>query len=207
MNRILIALSIGVIALNGWTADKNPKHPALASDTVVWAGLDFTKVKMIGPGQFTQPENIFPGMLTAWNNLFLQERLRTVEKQTKKRVVPDIAGITEANKSATAKQIIESPGPEDTIDQTHITDKDIAKAVKSYKTGAKDGLGVVMIADRFVKYGSKGKGAVYVVAFDIASRDVILSQREIHNGTGFGFRNYWFRVFKDSEDVLAKLRN
>jgi hypothetical protein len=207
MNRILVSLLIGAIALSGWAADKKPKHAALASDTVVWAGLDFTKVKMIGPGQFTQPENIFPGMMTAWNNLFLQERLRFVEKQTKKRVLPDTAGVTEANMSATAKQIIESPGPEDTIDQTHISEKDIARAVKSYRMGAKEGLGVVMIADRFVKYDNKGKGAVYVVAFDVASRDVILSQREIHNGTGFGFRNYWFRVFKDSEDVLAKLRN
>ncbi len=79
INRILVSLLLGATALTGWAADKKPKHPALASDTVVWAGLDFTKVKMIGPGQFTEPENIFPGMLTAWNNLFLQERLRTVE--------------------------------------------------------------------------------------------------------------------------------
>ena len=206
MKRILFPLLVGVVAVSSWAADKKAKHPALASDTVVWAGLDFTMVRMIGPGQFTQPENIFPGMVTAWNDLFLQERLRSVEKQTGKRVVTDIAGVTEANKSANAKQIVASPGPEDTVKQTHITDKDIAKAVKSYKLESKSGLGVVMVADRFVKVDKKGRGAAYVVGFDIASRDVIFSQREIHNGTGFGFRNYWFRVFKDSERALAQLR-
>jgi hypothetical protein len=206
MKRILFPLLVGVVAVSTWAADKKAKQPALASDTVVWAGLDFTMVKMIGPGQFTQPENIFPGMVTAWNDLFLQERLRSVEKQTKKRVVTDIGGVTEANKRANAKQIVASPGPDDMIEQTHITDKDIAKAVKSYKLESKSGLGVVMVADRFVKVDKKGRGAVYVVGFDIASREIILSQREIHNGTGFGFRNYWFRVFKDSEKALAQLR-
>ena len=188
-----------------YAANKPAKHPAFSSDTVIWAGLDYSKVRMIGPGQFNEGDAIFPGMLQAWNELFLRERLRFVEKQTKKRVVVDIAGVTEVNKGATSKQIIVSPGPDDTVEKSHITEQDIANAVKSYKLESKSGLAAVFIVDRFVKI-TKGEGALYVVAFDAASREVLFSQREIHDGAGFGFRNYWFRVVKDSEEALRKLR-
>jgi hypothetical protein len=132
-------------------------------------------VRMIGPGEFSNPETIFPGMLEAWNNLFLQERIKFVEKQIKKNLITDIGGVTEANKAATSKQIINSPGPDDTIEKSHITAQDIAKAV-------------------------------YVVYFDVASREVLFTQRKVSNATGFGFRNYWFRVIKDAEGTLSKYR-
>lgn len=207
MKRLLVSLCLlSLIAIVSTDAANKPaKNPAFSSDTVIWAGLDYSKVRMIGPGQFNDGDAIFPGMLQAWNDLFLRERLRFVEKETKKRVVVDIGGVSEANKAATSKQIITSPGPDDIVEKSHITEQEIAKAVKSYKLDNKSGLAVVFIVDRFVKV-TKAQGALYVVAFDVASRDVLFSQREIHNGTGFGFRNYWFRVVKDSEPALRNLR-
>ena len=38
--------------------------------TLVWCGLDYSLVKMIGTLDFRQPDQIFPGMLLAWNGLF-----------------------------------------------------------------------------------------------------------------------------------------
>jgi len=64
---------------------------------------------------------------------------------------------------------------------------------------------VVFIADRLVRMDKKGEGAVYVVAFNLASRDVIFSERVVSRASGFGFRNYWFRVVKDAEKALKKL--
>ena len=192
--------------LSAFAADKTASNPLLASDKMVWAGLDYSMVRMIGPGEFHNSESIFPGMLQAWNDLFLQERIGFVEKATGKQVIIDMDGVTEANKAASAKQIINAPGAEDGIDQSHITPKDIARAVKSYKLKNKSGLGVVFIVDRLIKQDKKGSGAVYVVAFDVASREVISSERELGKGTGFGFRNFWFRVIKDAERGLKKLK-
>jgi len=195
-----------ICGLSAFGADKPAKNPLLTSDKIVWAGLDYSMARMIGPGDFRNPEAIFPGMLEAWNSLFLQERIRFVEKETRKQVVTDIGGVTEANKTASAKQIVNTPGPDDTIEKSHITPEDIARAVKSYKMESKDGLGVVFIVDRLIKADKKGVGAVYVIAFDVASREVISSEREVSNAVGFGFRNYWFRVIKDAERGLTKLR-
>jgi len=209
MKKLITALCLltGLLAtLPAAETTGTPKSPPPKTDTVVWAGLDYSMVRMIGPGEFSNPETIFPGMLEAWNNLSLQERIKFVEKQIKKNLITDIGGVTEANKAATSKQIINSPGPDDTIEKSHITAQDIAKAVKSYKMENKSGLGAVFIVDRLVKQDKKGQGAVYVVYFDVASREVLFTQRKVSNATGFGFRNYWFRVIKDAEGTLSKYR-
>lgn len=206
---ILLVLLTTVAALSLNAAEKKftpAKHPALNSPTVVWAGLDFTMVRMIGAGAFNNPDAIFPGMLESWNNLFLRERLKSVGTETKKTVLTDIGGAMEANKAATPKQIITAMTPDDTLDKSHISAADIARAVKGYKLESKDGLGVVMIADRFVKVDKQAQGAVYVVCFDIASREVIASERRVCKAGGAGFRNYWFRVIKDAEPALRMCR-
>ena len=196
-------LTLGVCAIAG----AKPAKSALASaDKVVWAGVDYSHARLIGPGEFANPEGIFPGMLDAWNNLVLQERMKFLEKELHKPVVTDIAGVTKINKSASASQIINSPGANDTISDSHITPDTIAKAVRSYNLENKSGVAVVFIVDRLIKLDKKGEGAVYVVAFDIGSREVLSSERIVGKAVGFGFRNYWFRVIKDAEKGLGKIR-
>jgi hypothetical protein len=201
----LLLLALLTIGLGAFAADKT-KSAFTAADKVVWAGLDYTQARLIGPGEFSNPEDIFPGMLEAWNNLVLQERLRLMEKTLGKPLVTDIGGVMAANKSASAKQIINTPGTGDAITDTHITTNTIAKCVSSYKLENKSGVAVVFIVDRLIKLDKKGEGAVYVVAFDISTREVLSSERITGRAVGFGFRNFWFRVIKDAEKGLKKFR-
>jgi len=98
----------------------------MASETVVWAGLDYSMVRMIGANYFKGGDAIFPDMLEKWNALFVDERIQKVEQSLGKLVSVDIGGVTERNKTATTKQIILTPDPDDTVDQSHITPQDIA---------------------------------------------------------------------------------
>jgi hypothetical protein len=134
-------VSILAFALATIAADKKGKHPLMASSSVVWAGLDYSMVRMVGPGDFRDPENIFPKALESWNALFLTERVKVIEKTLKKQVVLDTTGIAERNKQASAKQIIPAPGPDDSVEKSHITDMDIAESVKSYRLESRGGLG------------------------------------------------------------------
>jgi hypothetical protein len=204
MKKVLLAVAM-MCSLTTFGADKAGKNALLASDKLIWAGIDFTMTRMIGPGEFSNADSIFPGMLDSWNNLFMQERIRFVEKATRRQLVLDTAGVMKVNKNAGAKQIVNNPGPEDTVEQSHITPEMIAKAVKSYKLESKNGQGVVFIVDRFVKMDKKGNGAVYVVVFDVATRNVISAQREVCRAGGIGFRNYWFAVIKNAERGLKNL--
>lgn len=203
---VLAALVLTNLAL--FAADKAPgkgKAALMTADTVVWAGLDFTLARMVGPNDFHDPAAIFPGFLDAWNGLVLTERLPFMEKELKREVVVDIAGVTERNKTATEKQIHAAPGPADSIEQTHITPQDIAGVVRALKLEGKTGLGLVFVVDRFVKM-PKGNGAVYVVFFDVGTREVISADRIMKPASGFGFRNYWFGVIKRVEADLSRYR-
>src|SRR5436190_12063212 len=79
MKRILMAVMMlslaGAAALNAAEAG--------SSDTLVWCGLDYSMVKMIGALDFRAPEKIFPSMLAEWNALFIKEMMPQLEKMAK----------------------------------------------------------------------------------------------------------------------------
>jgi len=199
----LATLICGLLAAAAVAAEKNP---LLAAPQMVWAGLDYSHVRMIGGADaFKDPDAIFAGEFESWNRLFLKERLKLIEKESRKEVVVDIDAVTVANQHPDSKQIVSSPGADDLISSSHLTAANIAEFVKAYDFKEKTGLAVVFIADRLVHVGKKGEGAVYVVAFDLATREVLFSERVVARAGGYGFRNYWFRVIKDAEKVLKKL--
>jgi hypothetical protein len=202
----MLLLATLALSLSAFAGDKAARIALASVDKVVWAGVDYSQARLIGPGQFTNPDAIFPGMLDAWNQLVLRERMRFLEKELHKPVFADIAGVTEINKSASGSQIVKAPGASDIIRESHITTDAIAKAVRSYKLENKSGVAVVFIVDRLVKLDKKGEGAVYVVAFDIGTREVLSSERIVGKAAGIGFRNYWFRIVKDAEKGLGKIR-
>ncbi len=179
-----------------------PTSPLPKTDTVIWAGLDYSMVRMYGTEDFKDPAAIFPDYFDKWNALFLQERINTLGAVTGKKVVPDTEHIAERNKLATTNQVIRQDG--DFVGASDITPKDIADAVRSYKLSETSGLGLVFIVDRLVK--SQARGAVYVVYFDVATRNVLVSQRVIAKASGVSFRNYWFGVIKNAEPALRKIR-
>ena len=174
-----------------------------APDTLVWCGLDYSKVKMIGTLDFQRPEQIFPGMLAAWNGLFIKEMLPQLEKMTKS-VRTDLQAVQERNEKAGASQIERKDGSQDEmVKPTHITEADIAGIVKSYKLENDKGLGLVFVMDRLVK--AQDIGCLHVVFFDVASRKVVRSERVCAKGGGIGFRNFWFRPVKDAVKQLPKM--
>lgn len=199
MKRVLIALIMFALASTGAVRAQESSSPNM----LVWCGLDYSKVKMIGTTDFVQPQNIFPGMLAAWNGLFMKEMLPELEKMAPS-VGTDLAAVEAANEKASSKQIEREDGTRaEKVDPTHIKESDIADIVRDYKLKHDKGLGLVFVMDRLVK--AQETGCIYVVFFDVASRKVISSQRLCEKAGGMGFRNYWFRPIKDAVKKLPKM--
>jgi len=53
----LIALGF---VLHGVRAEK--RNPLMAKEPLVWAGIDYSMIRLIGPSEFRVPDMIFPGM-------------------------------------------------------------------------------------------------------------------------------------------------
>jgi hypothetical protein len=165
-------------------------------NALIWCGLDYSRVKLIGSEGFNQPAEIFPGMLVAWNSLFMREVLPDLEKKFPS-LGSDTSAVGAANDKATAKQIDREDGTrEEKVNLSHITDKEIASMVRSYKLKHEKGVGLVFVMDRLVKV--QETGCLYVVFFDIGSRKVLKCERVSEKAWGIGFRNYWFRPVKSA---------
>ena len=196
-----LAFALWLLTLAG-TSMTRAAEPASA-DTLVWCGLDYSKVKLIGTLDFQQPEQIFPGMLNAWNGLFMKEMLPELEKMAKS-VRSDLAAVQPGNDKATGSQIERKDGTSDEmVKPSHITEAEIADIVKSYKMENQSGLGLVFIMDRLVK--AQQVGCMYVVFFDVSTRKVISSERVVGKAGGIGFRNFWFSPVKVAVKQLPKM--
>src|SRR6185503_3051682 len=95
MKRILILLSMLSLMAAGSARAQDDATP----DTLVWCGLDYSKVKMIGTADFLQPQQIFPGMIVSWNGLFMTEMLPQLEKMAG-GVRTDLKAVEAANQKA-----------------------------------------------------------------------------------------------------------
>ncbi len=193
-------------------------NPLMASSTVVWAGIDYSMLHIIGnTNEIKVPDLIFQDMPRKWNDLFLDERIEGVASSLNKRVFIDIGGVTERNTALSTSRNIFEPDTAGALKKDYITQKDIAAAVSSYKMENTNGLGLVFIVDgifyhndsvRNDKTGNvsntiKWAEGINVVFFDVATREIISSKRKIKTvGTGGSFRNCWFGPIKDVDSGL-----
>jgi hypothetical protein len=193
-------LTVLLLNLAGFAAVRAQDNP---SASLVWCGLDYSKVKMIGTMDFHEPAQIFPGMLVKWNDLFMVEmypKLKAMEKSTDS----DLEAVSARNQKASSSQILAKDGTADEmVKPTDITDADIAEAVSSYRLKHDHGVGLVFIMDRLVK--TQEVGCIDVVFFDLASRRVLHSERLCEKAGGMGFRNYWFNPIKMAVQKLPKM--
>lgn len=198
MKKILIAMMVLGLAGARTTRAADEAVP----NALVWCGLDYSLVKMIGTDDFRQPDQIFPGYLTQWNALFMKEMIPLLEKMTTP-VQSDLDAVTARNEKTSTSQIQRADGTSDEmVKPTHITADQIASIVKGYKLKHESGTGLVFIMDRLVK--AQQMGCLYVVYFDIATRKVLLSERIVTAAGGAGFRNYWFKPIKTAVIGLPK---
>jgi hypothetical protein len=234
MKSLLATATLVTTACVAFGKDEPVAQRLKSTDNIVWAGLDYSLMRMMGStNSMRVPNLLFQNMPARWNELFLDERIEGVAGLLKKRVLLDLAAVTERNKSLNSDQLVMDSRSATAIKLSHLSSNDIAKVVGSYKMNQKRGLGLVFVVDRMVylestfeelgvrrenktpraSLGEGGVGfishaaAVYVVFFDVASREVISVRREIRDvTTGGSFRNFWFGPIKDIDSDLGKYR-
>lgn len=193
------------------------------ADSIVWAGLDYSLVKMIGStNAIRAPGLLLQDMPSRWNDLFLDERIEDVGISLGKLIHIDIAGVTERNRQLKPSQVELNSPAKDIIKESHLTAKGIADAVQSMKLSRTEGLGLVFIVDRLVSERRlkprknqndsalnyiERAGAAYVVFFDVATREVLSMKREARvTGSSGNFRNSWFGPVKEIDEGLSQYR-
>lgn len=174
-------------------------------NTIVWYGIDYSKSKFVGSfAQFKDAGTVDGNSLKAkyfpgWNNLVVKEREKyDIAKFFKKEsAYNDLGPVEKANAETDADKIMDSN------DYT-LPESELNGIVAKYKGGdKKEGLGVVFITESYNRAAEFA--TYYVVVFDIASKDILISEKFKQEPGGFGIKNYWAStILKTLEDVSDK---
>jgi hypothetical protein len=158
------------------------KKKAIDEKNITWFGVDFTVARFTLVTE--DPAAIVSTSLKAINTLILAEPDKYNLKKffSKSEVTPDVDMVNERN-------IIIDPTILVVPDKYTITPEDVKKVISSYDTKGKTGTGLVFVAENLHKV--EETGSYYVVFFDMASKEIIDSERKVGKATGIGFRNYW----------------
>lgn len=199
---LLLFALIGIISAgckSGSSSASSASTPnSLVGKTVVWVGIDYSMVTMSPELDFRDAGAIFPDMLHKWNYLFIEERFKRLPNLLEARVLDGSPAVYADNNATTSEQIVAFP---EDINQSKITPEMIGHKVNAYEISQQGDIGLVFIVDRMVKTAKAS--AIYIVYFDLSTREVLSSERGIYNASGWGFRNYWFGSIKRAEGDLV----
>lgn len=168
-------------------AISQPDPKVFTTSDLVWCGLDYSKVKCIGPEGFNDPYAIKEQFFSSWNHLMLSEsdKYNFKEAYLKEGQTNDLSVVMERNTLPKVADLV-------IYDSYSIPEEDLQGIVSTYDLeNASDGLGLVYIMESLNK--NTQHASMYVVFFDIASKNILWSKKYVSKAGGFGFRNYWAR--------------
>jgi hypothetical protein len=167
---------------------------------IVWLGLDFTQVKLIGPLGTVGKGELIP-LFDDINRVVVTERTKyNLEAALRKDEIPyNLQIVTKLNSEIDPNRAIEYDNTDET---SKLNEETISVLVKQYNVEINDGIGLVFFMETFDKY--REKGTMWVTFFSLADRNVLFTERMSGTAGGISFRNHWARtVF----EVIDQIRN
>ncbi|MBK7426876.1 MAG: hypothetical protein IPI60_07515 [Saprospiraceae bacterium] len=172
--------------------DKNTK--------VVFLGLDFTRVKIIGE-PLSKTEDIVAKQFTLINEKFVNERKKFDLNKVfnKPNLSTAIGKVNKRNESIDPSTLLS----EDSDDYQRLQAKDIDELVKNFDFNGKTGTGLLFVVEGYNK--AIKEISVYVTYINLDTKKVILTERATGElGAGFTYANYWLSGFKSLMDNIGK---
>jgi hypothetical protein len=153
---------------------------------IIWFGVDFSAAKFIGKEGFVNPVDITENKFNSWNMIIIKEPDKyNVRKYFKKNLVNyDTVLVRQRNATVKPDQLVIEKK------ETYSFGKEkVAEIIKSYTPEEPSGIGLVFIVESFNK--PKGKAYIYVTFFDIATKELLFTERVKGEPGGMSMRNYW----------------
>lgn len=191
MKRIIFVIALFVSAHS--LSAQQTTSDVFSGDDIVWYGLDFSNAKFVGlfdqavGAGAASAYDLKTKHIPSWNTLILSEPSKYDIGKTfrKTNVYNDVRPVEKVNNKIDEDKMMtynefSFDNPEDVV----------KKSIRKYSGGDKSqGLGVVFIIESFHK--DRQEAALYVTFFDIATKNLIFTERLIGKAKGIGLRNYW----------------
>jgi hypothetical protein len=169
---------------------------------LTYLGVDYTK-NLFYKNADADPSEVrdkyYPGM----NDLIVKEQFDksydiAAAFGRKNAIAIDLSAVTANNKKIDAANIV-SPKKSDF---ERLKEADIKNCVAALPLEGKDGIGLVFIMEGMKKVSGKGYGSVWITLIDMKTKEVLMTERDVHEADGFSFRNYWVSVIRRSISAI-----
>ena len=182
-----------------------------AAAEVVWVGIDYSAVRIFdaeqfedpearvywGPmadlpdvvGRFRNPKEVFATLTRDWNQMAVNALMEPLEKAIDRDITVDLSSENGPSSISSRKVFFESQYEAKNNPPT-MTEQDVAGLVKRYKVKARDGVGLVLIADRFSEPDKEA--CFWTTWFDLKKKEVIQTERTCEKPGSADFRAQWY---------------
>src|SRR5258705_5567832 len=166
------------------------------STQLTYLGIDYTK-NLIYKNPDANPSDIRDRYYSGINDLILKEQYDKsydigAAFGRKNTISIDIIPVTTNNKKIDAGNIISSRKS----DFERLKESDIKNCVEALPLEGKEGIGLVFIMEGMKKISGKGYGSVWITLINMKTKEVLITERIVHEAESFGFRNYWVSVIR-----------
>jgi hypothetical protein len=169
------------------------------STEITWLGLDFSGAKFIGDRERLGSESDIRHLIDAINELMITEadKYNVAAAIQRKTVDNEIDVTNEHNAELDVLAMISADGK----DHIHLNRSQVEEIISSYDFKGKSGIGLIFNVESFNKLLEEG--SYWITFVNMASKEVLFTERVTAPPSGFGMRNFWAGSVNG---VLAKIK-
>jgi hypothetical protein len=170
--------------------------------TITWLGLDMTGAIFIGDREKWGSQSDIQNTIKSWNDLFLREKDKfNVTAMLKKKTPVEFK--LDITQNHNAELDISNILSEKSADHIHLRKDGVEQIAAAYNYDGLTGIGLMFNVESFNK--TNNEGSLWVTFVNMATGEVLLTERMTAAPRGAGVRNYWAgAVFEIMEQVKKR---
>jgi hypothetical protein len=170
--------------------------------TITWLGLDMTGAIFIGDREKWGSQSDIQNTIKSWNDLFYREKEKfNVTAMLKKKTPVEFK--LEITQNHNAELDISNILSEKSADHIHLRKDGVEQIAAAYNYDGLTGIGLMFNVESFNK--TNNEGSLWVTFVNMATGEVLLTERMTAAPRGVGVRNYWGgAVFEIMEQVKKR---
>lgn len=166
---------------------------------IVWLGLDFTQVRLVGGLGTVDKDELIP-LFESINRVIVSERTKyNFASALRRDEIPyDLEVVTRLNEAMDPSKAIAYTSSDE---RGRLSEETISVLVKQYKLEKQEGIGLVFFVETLDKV--KEKGIMWVTFFNLADRNILFTEKMAGTAGGISFRNHWARC---AYEIINQIR-
>jgi hypothetical protein len=166
---------------------------------IVWLGIDFSRVKFIGPAGFNDVRSILATQIHGMNDVVIKETNKfDFAKFLRKRARYKADQVYQHNMNISPDGIVLVVDPGNRVDGAVVQ-----QVVDECKFPQDSGIGLLFVAESLDK--NQSAAFTWVAFVDLACGKVIATSKYAGRAGGLSFRNFWVNAFFDILKQLSPI--